>query len=125
MDKQPIRDPYKLVGSHLDRYVLGELVGVGGMGAVYRARHEVIENIVAVKVLKPDLAIENPDLVDFFIEEAQKTALLIHPSITRMFDANTTGEGLSYLVMEWLEGHTLAFELEEKKTLSINQITDF
>jgi len=126
------RDPYGLVGAILtDRYYLEELVGIGGMGVVYRARHLVTTATVAVKLLKPDLALACPELVEAFFKEAKATVALDHPYIIRVTDAAMTRDGLPFLVMEWLGGHTLEEELRrhgplplERAALLLEQIAE-
>lgn len=120
------RDPYGFVGAILaDRYHLEELVGIGGMGVVYRARHLVTTATVAVKVLKPDLAISCPELVEAFFKEAKATVALEHPYIIRVTDAALTRDGLPFLVMEWLSGHTLEEELQRHGPLPLERVALF
>ncbi|MCS6816658.1 MAG: protein kinase [Blastocatellia bacterium] len=120
------RDPYGFVGTVLaDRYRVEELVGIGGMGVVYRARHLVTTATVAVKVLKPDLALSCPDLVEVFFKEAKATVALDHPYIIRVTDAAMTRDGLPFLVMEWLSGHTLEEELRRHGPLSLERVALF
>lgn len=125
-ESRPRRDPYGLVGTVLaDRYHLQELVGIGGMGVVYRARHLVTTATVAVKVLKPDLALTCPELVEAFFTEATATVALDHPYIIRVTDAAMTREGLPFLVMEWLSGHTLEEELRRHGPLPPERVALF
>lgn len=120
------RDPYGLVGTALaHRYHLEELVGIGGMGVVYRARHLVTTATVAVKVLKPDLALADPELVEAFFKEAKATVGLDHPYIVRVTDAAMTDDGLPFLVMEWLSGHTLEEEIRRRGPLPPEQVATF
>jgi len=120
------RDPYGLVGTVLaDRYHLDDLVGIGGMGVVYRARHLVTTATVAVKVLKPDLALSCPELVEAFFKEAKATVALDHPYIIRVTDAAVTRDGLPFLVMEWLSGHTLEEELRRQGPLPLERVALF
>jgi TonB family protein len=112
MNSQVKRDPYKLVGTTLERYEIQELVGIGGMGVVYRAQHEITKAIVAIKILRPDLTISNEEGVGFFFEEATKTVSLRHPLIIKVLSADYTPDGSAYMVMEWLDGRTLAEEMK-------------
>lgn len=123
MQKRAKRDPYGLVGTILGRYQIRELIGIGGMGAVYSAQHSVTNANVALKVLKPDLAIANPEMVPYFIEEAQKIANLNHPFIIKVTDADIAPENIAFLVMEWLIGHTLEDELKEHGVMPLDQVT--
>lgn len=118
------RDPYKLVGTKLDRYLIQEVAGGGGMGVVYRAQHEITKGVVAIKVLRPDSPLNNDAGVAMFFEEAAKTVSLNHPSIVKVIGADYTPEGLAFMVMEWLDGQTLSDELYRHQTLPIERIAD-
>jgi len=122
MEQRTKRDPYQLVNTQLGRYQILEYVGSGGMGAVYRARHEIYKGDVAVKVLKPDLTTEYPEMVGFFFAEAEKTVGLDHPHIISVKYADITPEGLAFLVMEWLDGWTLEEEMREVGKMSLERI---
>jgi len=115
-----IRDPLGLIGEKLNRYRIEEFAGRGGMSVVYRARHEIGEYVVAVKVLDPELA-GDPKMVSSFLAEARNTAALRHPSIIRINDVDQTEEGWAYLVMEWLDGRTLYDELRRHGPLPIER----
>src|SRR5262245_22781264 len=108
------RDPYKLIGTRLDRYLIQEVAGGGGMGAVYRAQHEITKGAVAIKVLRPDTPLSDQAGVSMFFEEAVKTVSLNHPSIVKVIGADYTQDGLAFMVMEWLDGHTLDDEMYRK-----------
>jgi len=87
------------------RYVLEELIATGGMASVWRARDEVLARMVAVKVLRPELAAD-PGFAERFQREAVAAARLTHPNIISVFDAGED-EGVRYIVMEHFEGATL------------------
>jgi serine/threonine protein kinase/tetratricopeptide (TPR) repeat protein len=114
------RDPLGLIGEKLNRYRIEDFAGRGGMSVVYRARHEIGEYVVAVKVLDPELA-GDPKMVSSFLAEGKNTATLRHPSIIRINDVDQTEEGWAYLVMEWLDGRTLYDELKGRGPLSIER----
>ncbi|MFT5357003.1 MAG: hypothetical protein ACI9KE_004233, partial [Polyangiales bacterium] len=97
-------NPAARIGQVLDRYELGEVIGVGGFGTVYRARHTALNRVVALKVLhgRPD-----EEQRQRFVREAQATVAVEHPSIVQVFDFGTTSEGEMFLVMELLEGEEL------------------
>jgi eukaryotic-like serine/threonine-protein kinase len=97
------------------RYALGGLLGAGGMGQVYRARDRVLERTVAVKVLSP-AATHDPELVARFDREARAAAALHHPNIVTVFDSGTHGD-LHYLVMEYVDGQSLAGLLRQEGVL--------
>ncbi|HEV2664145.1 MAG TPA: protein kinase [Blastocatellia bacterium] len=104
----------------MNRYRIEEFAGRGGMSVVYRARHEIGDYVVAVKVLDPELA-GDPKIVSSFLAEARNTAALRHPSIIRINDVDQTEEGWAYLVMEWLDGRTLYDEQKEHGPLPIER----
>lgn len=87
-----------------------ELIGQGGMGAVYKARQKSLGRIVALKVLKPDLAAV-PEFAERFAREAKSLAQLNHRNIVTVHDFGQR-DGLCYLVMEFIEGANLRRVLE-------------
>ncbi len=97
-------------GMKLGPYEIESALGAGGMGEVYRARDSRIGRSVAIKVLPPNLA-DNPDLRQRFDREARAISSLNHPNICSLFDVGHQ-EGIDFLVMEYLEGETLAKILE-------------
>src|SRR5690606_32886055 len=100
-----------LAGRVLDgRYQLEARIGGGGMGEVYRGRHLMLEQRVAVKLLRPGLA-AGPTAVRRFTREARATVRREHPGCVRVLDLGATDDGLLYLVMESLDGRTVAAEL--------------
>jgi serine/threonine protein kinase len=91
-------------GTRLGPYELLELLGQGGMGAVYRARDSRLERDVAVKVL-PDSFASDPDRLRRFTQEARAVAALNHPNILTIHDVGTDC-GIPYVVTELLRGET-------------------
>jgi len=119
------RDPYRLVGrTFVNKYRIDELVGIGGMGAVYKAYHLALGRIVAIKILKPDFSYSNKKIAELFEREAMVVARLNHENIVAIFDAGWTDEGIAYIVMEWLEGHTLDAEISNHGPLSFERTAD-
>src|SRR5262249_42452364 len=88
----------------LGDYRLLEVLGQGGMSVVYKARHRVTEQDVAIKVLPPDLAIYD-DVKARFVEEARTLAKLEHPNIVHLYNF-AEAEGRLHLVMQYAEGTT-------------------
>jgi eukaryotic-like serine/threonine-protein kinase len=98
------------------RYELGPLLGAGGMASVYRATDRALERTVAVKVLGPPCD-QDPALVERFRHEAQAAAGLSHPNIVAVFDSGSEA-GVHYLVMEYVQGETLAELLRRQGVLA-------
>jgi serine/threonine protein kinase len=88
------------------KYSLEELLGEGGMGAVFRARNTAIDMPVALKLIRADL--DRELLTGRLLQEARAAAKLSHPSIVRVFDVGQTALGDPFIVMELLQGETLA-----------------
>ena len=95
-----------LVGSQIDRYQVEGLLGVGGFGSVYRARHVRTKAEVALKVLKPELAADAVTL-ERFQREASTAAAVGSEHIVRVLDADVTTTGLAFIAMELLDGDDL------------------
>jgi serine/threonine protein kinase len=93
-------------------------VGRGGMGIVYRGHHLDFNIDVAVKVLDPILAKENPSLIKRFQQEARSAALINHQNVIRVFTIGES-EGLHYIVMEFVEGETTSQRVQRKGPLDI------
>jgi serine/threonine protein kinase len=98
-----------------DRYVLEEEIASGGMGGLWLARDEILGRQVAVKVLHDHLA-RDEDLLERFRIEAVAAARLSHPCVVRVFDTGID-EGVCFIVMELVEGRTVAELLKERGVL--------
>lgn len=107
-----------LVGQTLGQYQLRELLGVGGMGAVYRAYQISLKREVAVKIISPEL-VDKPDLMARFIREAEISAKLEHPNIVPIHDFGTQ-DGITYVVMRLLTGGALSRRIEHAFKRVIN-----
>ena len=95
-----------LIGKKLDgRYLIESLIGVGGMANVYRGKDIQTGNIIAVKVLKPEL-MDNEELVRRFKNESKAISILNHPNIVKVYDVSVS-DNLQYIVMEYVDGITL------------------
>jgi eukaryotic-like serine/threonine-protein kinase len=111
-------------GQTLDgTYHLHRLVGEGGMGVVFEATHARLAGRYAIKVLLPELA-ARPEIRARFDREAQITSSLQHPNIVQVIDHNSTADGTSYLVMEFLSGESLAARLARDGRLAAPRVVD-
>src|SRR5499427_7719140 len=102
----PVFDP--LIGAVVgDRYRVVSRLGVGGMGAVYRAEHTMMRKDLAIKVLLPEFGGKD-EFVRRFEREAESASRLQHPNIITVTDFGRTAEGSLFLVMEFLAGQSLS-----------------
>src|ERR1700675_3485167 len=106
-------------GTRLGPYEVLSAIGAGGMGEVYRARDTRLDRTVAIKIL-PDHLADRADLRERFDREARAIAGLNHPHICTLYDVGHQ-DGTDYLVMEYLEGETLAQRLA-KGPLPLDQV---
>ena len=111
-----------LLGRRLGPYEILNAIGAGGMGEVYKARDTRLDRIVAIKVLPAHLA-DRADLRERFDREAKTIASLNHPHICTLYDTGHQDE-IDFLVMEYLEGETLAQRLV-KGSLPIQQVLQY
>ncbi|HRI65893.1 MAG TPA: protein kinase [Polyangium sp.] len=89
-----------------NKYRLVRVIGDGGMGSVYEARHEVLGTTVALKFLHPELS-RRSGLVQRFLQEAKVSAQIQSPHVVRVSDVDQMPTGQAFIVMEYLEGKTL------------------
>jgi eukaryotic-like serine/threonine-protein kinase len=108
-----IQDP-RIGTTIVGRYTLEEVVGEGGMATVYRASDRVNDRPCAIKVMNPELA-QNPVIQERFRREAKAAQKIAHPNIIEILDQGETADGAMYLVMELLEGQTLAELMDHGK----------
>src|SRR3954464_14968269 len=107
-------------GPRIGSYLVREVLGQGGMGTVYLAEHAVIGKKVAIKVLKRDLA-GHDSLVKRFINEARAKEVVGHAGIVDVLDFGTLPSGVPYLVMEYLQGDSLAQRIAKGGPMTIEQ----
>src|SRR5713101_9144271 len=106
-------DSAAVVGTVLDgQYQIESMLGKGGMGAVYRARHILLGDRVAIKVLPPEMR-GNTEWLRRFQREGQAARRFRHPNAVTVYDLRTSADGTIYLVMEYVEGVTLDAELRK------------
>lgn len=100
-----------------------ELIGQGGMGAVYKAKNKQTGDLFAIKVLLQELA-DDTTSIKRFKQEAEAAGKLDHVNLANVFGHGTTDDGAPYLVMEYLEGRSLRDLLEEEGRLPPDQALD-
>src|SRR6202165_2497287 len=106
-------------GTKLGPYEIESALGAGGQGEVYRARDTRLDRTVAIKILPSHLC-SNPEAEQRFDREARTISSLSHPNICHLYDVGSQ-DGTSYLVMEYLQGETLADRLR-KGPLPLEQV---
>ncbi|MEM6293646.1 MAG: protein kinase [Myxococcota bacterium] len=110
------QDLQDLVGRTIaGRYRVESLLGVGGMAAVFRAHHEGLGRDVAIKVLHPNLSV-NEEMSARFDREARSASRLDHPNCVQVTDFGSTDDGMKYMVMQLLEGGELTAKLGKRLT---------
>ncbi len=105
------------------RYEVIELVGVGGMSEVYKARDHKLDRFVATKILKPEFN-QDAGFLKKFMNEAQSAARLSHPNIVSVFDVGEDGD-LYYIVMELIDGVTLKKYIADYGSIEPEKAVDF
>src|SRR5215470_6082394 len=114
-----------LLGRWVGNYRIAALVGEGGMGLVFVAEHASIERRVAIKVLKDEMA-RDGDVVRRFVGEARTASAIRHPNVVEIFDAGTLEpDGTAYIVMELLEGESLAARIARLSRIPVAEAIDF
>ncbi|PYU00983.1 MAG: hypothetical protein DMG38_05395 [Acidobacteria bacterium] len=110
----------ELVGTLLaDRYEILALLGQGGMGSVYKARDTELERLVALKLIRPDLA-SNPEILRRFKQELILAREVTHRNVIRIFDLGQT-KGFKFITMEYVEGRDLRAVLRERGKLPLEE----
>jgi eukaryotic-like serine/threonine-protein kinase len=104
----------------IGRYEIESLVGEGAMAKVYRARDPEIDRVVAVKVLKDELCVDE-DYVNRFVRESKAAGAISHPNIVTVFDVGRYGNA-PYITMEFLDEKSLADAIAEQEKLPIKRV---
>lgn len=116
---KPMTDP-RIGTTIANRYLIESVLGEGGMATVYKARHKLVDRPCAVKIMSPSLA-RDQVVRERFRREAKAAQKLAHPNIIEIFDHGDTEDGTSFLVMELLQGETLADSLEKHRRLPMDR----
>lgn len=118
-DGSVLTTPDPLVGTVLaDRYKILSVLGRGGMSIVYKARHQLMDRVVALKMLHAQL-VSDPQSLNRFQLEAKAVSALNHPNIIMVYDFGITEKGLPYLVMDFLQGMSIADIIQEEGQLDV------
>ena len=106
-----------------DRYEVLEILGTGGMGTVYKARDLLLDKLIAIKVLRPNLVGEDSKLIQRFQREAQAAGRLHHDNLVTILDFGFSGQ-TPYLVMDYVKGDTLKKHIIKEGRLSLELTLD-
>jgi len=107
-----------VIGKSFSHYIILEKLGEGGMGVVYKAEDTSLDRIVALKFLSPHALISEENKTRF-VREAKAAASLLHPNVATIFeygeaDDPDSGQSMSFIAMEYVEGQTLTGKIDEK-----------
>ncbi len=120
----PKKEGDRFIGTTLPAgYHILDLIGVGGMGRVYRAEQSVLGRTVAVKIVHPHLLADENSAVRF-LTEARAASQLNHPNSISVFDFGRTDDGQPYLVMELLRGKDLGLIAHEEREMPLTRVVD-
>jgi serine/threonine protein kinase len=97
-------------GTVIDRFKIERVIGIGGFSVVYRAKHQLLDTVVALKLMKSEVLTARPTMGALLVEEARLVARIQHPNVVKIFDVISTKE-LTYIVMEYIEGVSLSQKL--------------
>jgi len=111
-----------VIGETINNYQVSVLLGEGGMGAVYLAEHPFMGRKAAIKVLRREFA-EDRGLVERFMNEARAANAIRHPNIIDIIDVGRMPSGIPYLMMEFLEGESLAHRLQ-RGAMPVAEVVD-
>jgi len=104
------------------RYEILELLGEGGMGAVYKAADREVDRIVALKVIRPEMA-SNPEILARFKQELLLSSQVTHRNVIRIYDLGEA-QGVKFITMEFLEGENLYQILKQRQKLEVAEAVD-
>ena len=107
-----------------DKYVVERLIGEGGLGIVVAARHVHLDQVVAIKSLRPN-ALATKGVAERFLREARLAAKIRSEHVVRVYDVGTLPDGAPYMVMEYLAGTDLGRQLSANGPLSVERAVDY
>ncbi len=114
-----------LPGTVLDgKYRLEEKIGSGGYGAVFKAIHVELNTAIAVKVFRPTEGNDSPEAIERFKLEGVSACKVNHPNAINVLDSGISSEGIAYIAMELLVGHTLKDEMLTETTLPLKRCAE-
>ena len=119
MDNLPIQPGTLIAG----KYRVAELVGEGGMGAVVRAHHTILDQQVAIKLMRPEL-MASPEAQSRFLREARAAARITSDYVARVNDVELLDDGTPCMVMEFMEGRPLEDALHAEEPLAVAWVVD-
>ena len=108
------------VGSHIGQYRIVKKLGAGGMGAVYLGEHILLGRRAAIKTLLPALS-RNKEIAERFFNEARATSAISDPGVVQIFDFGYHVDGTAYIVLELLEGESLANRIDRMGQLLVGE----
>jgi serine/threonine-protein kinase len=103
-----------------EKYRIVSMLGRGGMGAVFKVRHEITRKVFALKWMLPGLS-RNADAVQRFLLEASTSGRVVHRNLVDIYDVGEQG-GSHYMVMEFVDGETLAQRLAAQSQLGVSEV---
>lgn len=113
-----------MIGLRLNNYEIVSILGEGGMGTVYLARHTYMGRLAAIKLLRPEM-LRDESVVVRFLDEARATNAIHHPNIIDIIDVGMLSDGRTpYLMMEFLDGESLNARLERSRPLPIHEAVE-
>jgi serine/threonine protein kinase/tetratricopeptide (TPR) repeat protein len=113
---QPLLEPGTTVGG---RYEILDMLGIGGMGEVYKARDLALGRLVAFKVIRPELA-RNPAIIDRFKQEILLSSTVTHKNVIRIYDLGEA-DGMKFITMEFVDGRDLRAVLHDRGKFSVTE----
>jgi serine/threonine protein kinase len=108
-------------GAIIDKYCIDRVLGRGGFAVVYRATHLLLGSPVAIKLLRPRVLARQPGLAALLCQEARFAARINHPNVVRVHDVTHT-DRITYVVMEYIDGHSLAETIQTAGRLSPEEV---